>query len=161
MGVRSSDIDSLSEPERFGFVVTQDVWIQSSLGDGWTVANQLAEQGGLPVVGEVRVFPRIADQVQVGEGFRIVTVTGDAGGLVTELAPDLRFSPRCGQCGTRAAYRDTRSARRLRHVPLWGIPVTLCYAPRRAECPWCAGVYVESMPWARGKQQMTHALLAT
>ena len=40
------------------------------------------------------------------QGFRVVTVTGDAGGLVAELAPDRRFVPRCGQCGTRGAYRD-------------------------------------------------------
>ena len=39
------------------------------------------------------------------QGFRVVTVTGDAGGLVAELAPDLRFSPRCGQCGERGWYR--------------------------------------------------------
>ena len=38
------------------------------------------------------------------QGFRVVTVTGDAGGLVAELAPDRRFVPRCGQCGTRGAY---------------------------------------------------------
>ena len=29
------------------------------------------------------------------QGFRVVTVTGDVGGLVAQLAPDLRFSPRC------------------------------------------------------------------
>ena len=36
-------------------------------------------------------------------------------------------------------------------------------ATRRAAvgCPRCAGVHVESMPWVRGKQQMTHALLVT
>ena len=52
------------------------------------------------------------------QGFRVVTVTGDAGGLVAQLAPDLRFLPRCGQCRTRGSYRDTRPARRFRHVPL-------------------------------------------
>ncbi len=41
------------------------------------------------------------------QGFKVVTVTGDAGGLVAQLAPDLRFSPRCGQCRTRGSYRDT------------------------------------------------------
>ena len=30
------------------------------------------------------------------QGFRVMAVTGDAGGLVAELVPDLRFSPRCG-----------------------------------------------------------------
>ncbi len=95
------------------------------------------------------------------QGFRVVTVTGDTGGLVAELAPDLRFVPRCGQCRTRGSYRDTRPARRFRHVPLWGIPVALRYAPRRVACVPCAGVHVESMPWVRGKQQMTYALLVT
>ena len=39
------------------------------------------------------------------QGFRVVTVTGDAGGLVAELAPDRRFLSRCGQCGERGWYR--------------------------------------------------------
>ena len=95
------------------------------------------------------------------QGFRVVTVTGDAGGLVAELAPDLRFSPRCGQCGKRGWYRDTRRGRHFRHVPLWGIAVALHYAPRRVNCPQCDGVHVESMPWVSGKQQMTHALMVT
>ena len=64
------------------------------------------------------------------QGFRVVAVTGDAGGLVAQLARDLRFSPRCAQCRARGSYRDTRPARRFRHVPLWVIPVTLRYAPR-------------------------------
>ena len=55
------------------------------------------------------------------QGFRVMAVTGDAGGLVAELVPDLRFSPRCGQCGAPGRYRDTRGTRRFRHVPLWGI----------------------------------------
>ncbi len=95
------------------------------------------------------------------QGFRVVRVTGDVGGLVAQLAPDLRFLPRCGQCRTRGSYRDTRPARRFRHVPLWGIPVVLRYAPRRVMCLQCAGVHVELMPWVRGKQQMTHALQVT
>ena len=96
------------------------------------------------------------------QGFRVVTVTGDAGGLVAELVPDGRFSPRCGQCGTRGWYRDTRrQARHFRHVPLWGIPVALHYAPRRVRGPRCDGIHVESMPWVSGKQQMTHALMVT
>ena len=59
------------------------------------------------------------------QGFRVMAVTGDAGGLVAELVPDLRFSPRCGQCGAPGQYRDTRRTRRFRHVPLWGIAVAL------------------------------------
>ena len=89
------------------------------------------------------------------QGFRVMAVTGDAGGLVAELVPDLRFSPRCGQCGAPGRYRDTRGTRRFRHVPLWGIAVALRYAPRRVRCARCAGVHVESLPWVSGKQQMT------
>ena len=95
------------------------------------------------------------------QGFRVVTVTGGPGGLVAQLAPDRRFSPRCGQCGERGGYRDIRGARRFRHVPLWGIAVELRYAPRRVRCRRCDGVHVESLPWASGKQQMTHALMVT
>ena len=95
------------------------------------------------------------------QGFRVVMVTGDVGGLVAELAPDLRFAPRCGQCGDRGGYRDTRRVRRFRHVPLWGIPVAMRYAPRRVHCSRCAGVHVESMPWVSGKQQLTRALMVT
>ena len=95
------------------------------------------------------------------QGFRVVEVAGGAAGLVATIAPDRRYAPRCGRCLAPARYRDTRRPRRFRHVPLWGIPVALCYAPRRVRCPRCAGVHVEAMPWVRGTQQMTHALMVT
>ena len=97
------------------------------------------------------------------QGFRVVRVSGDLGGLVAELAPDWRWSPRCGQCGERGRgrYRDTRWARHFRHVPIWGIPVWLVYAPRRVWCVRCEGVHVEALPWAVGTQRFTRALLVT
>ena len=95
------------------------------------------------------------------QGFRVVTVTGDARGLVAELAPDLRYAPRRGQCGDRGGYRDTRRVRHFRHVPLWGTPVALRYAPRRVRCSRCDGVHVEAMPWVSGTQQLTRARLVT
>ena len=51
------------------------------------------------------------------QGFRVVKVLGDESGLMVELGADGRYTPRCGQCGERARYRDTRCARRFRHVP--------------------------------------------
>ncbi len=81
--------------------------------------------------------------------------------MVAEPAPDRRFSPRCGQCGERGWYRDRRRARHVRHMPLWGIPVTLVYEPRRVSCAGCAGVHVEGMPWASGTQRCTWALMVT
>jgi len=58
-------------------------------------------------------------------------------------------------------YRDTRRPRHFRHVPLWGIPVRLVYAPRRVWCVPCAGVHVEALHWAVGTQRCTRALLVT
>ena len=95
------------------------------------------------------------------QGFRVVRVTGDVAGLEAELAPDGRYAPRCGRCDERGGYRDTRWVRRFRHVPLWGIPVTLAYAPRRVQCRRCGGVHVEALPWAVGHQRFTRALLVT
>ena len=95
------------------------------------------------------------------QGFRVLRVTGDVAGLVAELAPDGRYAPRCGQCDQRGHYRDTWRVRRFRHVPLWGIPVTLVYAPRRVQCRRCEGVHMEALPWAVGQQRFTRALLVT
>ncbi len=95
------------------------------------------------------------------QGFRVATVTGGASGLVAMIAPDRRFSPRCGRCLEPAPYRDTRPMRRFRHVPMWGIPVELRYVPRRVSCHRCEGIRVEAMPWVSGKQRMTRALMVT
>jgi transposase len=95
------------------------------------------------------------------QGFRVAEVTGGTTGLVAMIAADRRFSARCGQCLEPAPYRDTRPLRRFRHVPMWGIPVELRYAPRRVRCPRCESVHVEAMPWVSGKQRMTRALMVT
>ncbi len=65
------------------------------------------------------------------QGFRVLSVVMGEGGLLAKLGPDGRYLPRCGCCGEQAAYRDTRPVRRFRHVPLWGMAMTLAYAPRR------------------------------
>jgi transposase len=95
------------------------------------------------------------------QGFRVAHVTGDTGGLVAVIEPDRRFARRCGCCLCPAPRRDTRPVRRFRHVPMWGIPLELRYAPRRVSCARCAGVHVEAMPWVSGKQRMTRALMVT
>ena len=96
------------------------------------------------------------------QGFLARWVTGDLVGLAAELAPDWRYAPHCGRCEQRGASRDTRWVRRFRHVPLWGIPVTLVYAPRRVPVRALSGrVHVEALPWAVGQQRSTRALLVT
>lgn len=102
----------------------------------------------------------IKDTVEM-QGFRVESVNGDRAGLVATVAPDRRYTPRCGRCGERGRYRDTRTTRRFRHVPLWGIAVWLEYAPRRVSCRHCEGIHVEAMPWVSGKQRFTRALMVT
>ena len=72
------------------------------------------------------------------QGFRVVTVKQAAHGLEAELAADRRYTPCCGVCAKPARYRDTRSIRRFRHVPLWGdqcLP-DLYPAPSRLQVLW-------------------------
>lgn len=44
------------------------------------------------------------------QGFRIETVDKKGCELIVTIAPDLRYHPRCGVCGTAGDYRDTLSA---------------------------------------------------
>jgi transposase len=91
------------------------------------------------------------------QGFCIHSVTGCAFDISFQIVPDRRFLPRCGRCGLPGKYRDTRPERMFKHVPLWGIPVTLHYSPRRVYCQHCDGIYVESIAWAAGKRRLTNA----
>lgn len=95
------------------------------------------------------------------QGFRIASVEKNSFELLVTIVPDLRYHPRCGRCNTPGDYRDTQDERRFRHVPVWGIPVTLVYAPCRVTCPRCHSVLVENMPWAAGKRRMTKAFAVT
>ena len=95
------------------------------------------------------------------QGFKVIAVRGNRTGLAAELAADGRYSPRCGQCRELAQHRDTRRVRWFRHVPLWGIPMSLGYAPRRVSCARCAGVHTEWMPWASGKHRFTREFMVT
>lgn len=95
------------------------------------------------------------------QGFRVAAVRQTGAGLEAEIVADRRFSPCCGVCAQPGRYRDTRPARRFRHVPLWGIDVRLVYAPRRVSCARCSGVHVEALPWVAGQRQLTQALMVT
>lgn len=95
------------------------------------------------------------------QGFRIESVNKTGSELIATITADLRYHPRCGVCNTPGDYRDTLFERRFRHVPLWGIPVTLVYAPCRVTCPRCEAVHVEHMPWAAGKRRLTKAFAVT
>jgi transposase len=81
-------------------------------------------------------------------------VKDEKGKLAVYIIPDKRSKLICSGCHDRAPGYDTLSVRRWKHVPLWGIPVELVYAPRRVECRAC-GVKVEEIPWAQGKSPLS------
>jgi transposase len=91
------------------------------------------------------------------QGFRVDSIDRYSFGLNIKIVPDRRYRPRCGKCGYTGKYRDTRSERQFKHVPLWGLSVFLSYSPRRVVCKHCGGIYVEQIPWATGKRRLTDA----
>jgi len=91
------------------------------------------------------------------QGFRIDSIDRYSFGITVKIAPDKRYRPLCGKCGSPGKYRDTRPERQFKHVPLWGIPVILRYSPRRVICMHCKGIYVERISWAAGKRRVTMA----
>ena len=91
------------------------------------------------------------------QGFRVDSIDRYSFGINIKIVPDRRYRPRCGKCGHTGKYRDTRSERQFKHVPLWGIPVFLSYSSRRVLCKHCCGIYVEQIPWAAGKRRLTDA----
>jgi transposase len=74
------------------------------------------------------------------------------------LSPDPRRKPRCSGCGKPAPGFDRLPERAWKFVPLWNIPVTLHYVPRRLECSSC-GIHVELMPWNVGKHPYARAYM--
>ena len=65
----------------------------------------------------------------------------------------------CVRCGTLGRLRDRLKERQWKHVPLWGIPVTLVYASARVSCPACGKVRVEDIPWSHGKCPVSIGLI--
>ncbi len=78
-----------------------------------------------------------------------------------EVKLDIRKRRRlpCGTCGELGRVRDRLSIRRWKHVPLWGIPVTLNYAPARVRCAKCGMIRVEEIPWSQGKCRLSVGLI--
>jgi transposase len=61
----------------------------------------------------------------------------------------------CSRCHQPAPGYDRLAERRFQCIPFWGFLVFLLYAMRRVNCPRCAAVVVEEVPWADGKRQLT------
>jgi transposase len=85
-------------------------------------------------------------------------VQGDEG-IEVQLDIRKRWKQPCGTCGTLARVRDRLKVRRWRHVPMWGIPVTLAFSPARVACGTCGKVRVATMPWSQGKCRLSVGLI--
>ena len=83
----------------------------------------------------------------------------EAGGearLIVQVHPRKNGKPICSGCGKPAPQYDRRPQSRLfEYVPIWGIPAFFSYRMRRVDCPRCAAILTEAVPWARGKSRLT------
>jgi len=85
---------------------------------------------------------------------KVTKITWEDGGLIVKMERMKRHKLPCNQCRKRSWVYDTLKERRWRHVPLWGIPVTIHYAPRRVDCSDC-GIKVERIPWGPSKSPIS------
>lgn len=74
------------------------------------------------------------------------------------LEPHAAMRGRCAQCQQARPGYDRLPERRWRFVPLWGIPTSFIYAPRRVDCPE-HGIGVEYIPWSAGKRPVTITMM--
>lgn len=77
-------------------------------------------------------------------------------GMYVRIVPRANSRPICSGCDKRRPGYDTLKERQFEFIPIWGIAVFFLYIMRRVDCPSC-GVKVESVPWAKGKRQLTIA----
>ena len=63
--------------------------------------------------------------------------------------------PICSVCKTVGTCYDRLPKRGFQFVPFWGFQIFFVYAMRRVDCKNC-GIKVENVPWASGKQTITH-----
>jgi len=93
------------------------------------------------------------------KGHKIVRVQKTCMGIQVHIDRNKRRRLPCSQCGALAKVRDRLKPRHWKHVPLWGIAVTLIYSPARVRCPSCAKICVEDIPWAQGKCRLSRGLI--
>jgi transposase len=102
----------------------------------------------------------LLNRVERHKGFVYTKVSLNESGsrlsLLVEVKPRKNSRPHCSGCGQVGPGYDRLPKRQFEFVPLWGIAVFLIYSMRRVNCPRCK-VTVETVPWADGKNQLTHS----
>lgn len=100
----------------------------------------------------------ILNQVQKFKCFVYTNARLIDSGKVPELEIEIKERANsqavCTGCNRKRSGYDRLPRRRYEFIPMWGIKVFFCYAPRRVDCPDC-GVVVEQLPWTKGKRQLT------
>ena len=75
--------------------------------------------------------------------------------IEVQLRARVKSKPLCSGCGKLGSGYDRLPEKQVQFVPFWGFQVFFNYAMRRVDCKKC-GIKVESVPWASGKQTLTH-----
>ena len=94
----------------------------------------------------------------VYQDVRLCSLGRDAAQIEVTLASHSGMRARCSQCRLASPGYDRLPERQWDFVPLWGIPVSFRYAPRRVECVE-HGIVVEHIPWSDGKRPLTTAMM--
>jgi transposase len=102
------------------------------------------------------ILNHVAPQKSFTDGAISWANDGDRLALEIRIEPRRATRPICSGCHRKRPGYDRLPPRRYQFVPLWQIPVSFLYAPRRANCPLC-GVTVEDVPWSDGKSPLTIA----
>ncbi len=77
--------------------------------------------------------------------------------IIITILPRVNSTPLCSQCARSAPGYDTASEPRLfEFIPFWGFHFYFEYKMRRINCPYCQRIIVEKVPWADGKNHLTH-----
>jgi hypothetical protein len=98
----------------------------------------------------------VLNRVHKVKGFVYEKARFNGDELEVTVRPHRRSRPICAGCSRRGPGYDTLPARRFAFVPLWALSVFLIYARRRVDGPR-GGVTAELLPWADGKNPLTHA----
>jgi len=79
-----------------------------------------------------------------------------------DISPDLRFTPRCHQCGSPSPRVHSSHTRAVRDLDFATAHVWLRYSYRKVFCPACAGVVVEELelvePWQRVTRRLARCV---
>ncbi|MEJ2046162.1 MAG: ISL3 family transposase [Reinekea sp.] len=90
----------------------------------------------------------------VYQNVRLVTQTNGVSIIEVEILPRKNAKPICSCCQRPGSVYDHLKHRHFDFIPIWGFAVYFLYQMRRVNCRHC-GVKVESVPWAKGKHELT------